>query len=42
MPGAVGFADWVAGVSDGPWQAEPVDDVVMIVGTGGTTGGRRG
>jgi fatty-acyl-CoA synthase len=40
--GAVGFADWLAGVGDGPWQADPVDDVVMIAGTGGTTGRPKG
>src|SRR5439155_13068109 len=25
-----------------PWQADPVDDVVMIAGTGGTTGKPKG
>ena len=40
--GAVGFGAWLAGVDDGPWQAEPVDDVVMIAGTGGTTGRPKG
>jgi fatty-acyl-CoA synthase len=42
VPGAVGFADWLADVSDEPWQADPVDDVVMIAGTGGTTGTPKG
>ncbi|HEX4092331.1 MAG TPA: AMP-binding protein [Trebonia sp.] len=42
VPGAVGFADWLAGLDDGPWQADPVDDVVMIAGTGGTTGKPKG
>jgi fatty-acyl-CoA synthase len=42
VPGAVGFAEWLAGVGDGPWQADPVDDVVMIAGTGGTTGRPKG
>src|ERR1700734_3546698 len=42
VPGAVGFAEWQAGVGDGPWQADPVDDVVMIAGTGGTTGRPKG
>jgi fatty-acyl-CoA synthase len=42
VPGAVAFADWLAGVSDEPWQADPVDDVVMIAGTGGTTGTPKG
>ena len=30
------------GSSDEPWQADPVDDVVMIAGTGGTTGTPKG
>ena len=42
VAGAVGFADWLAGLDDGPWQADPVDDVVMIAGTGGTTGRPKG
>jgi fatty-acyl-CoA synthase len=42
VAGAVGFADWLGGVSGEPWQAEPVDDVVMIAGTGGTTGKPKG
>jgi fatty-acyl-CoA synthase len=42
VPGVVAFADWLAGVSDEPWQADPVDDVVMIAGTGGTTGTPKG
>ncbi len=42
VPGAVGFAAWLAGVGDHPWQADPVDDVVMIAGTGGTTGRPKG
>ena len=42
LRGAVGFGQWLAGVDDGPWQADPVDDVVMIAGTGGTTGRPKG
>jgi fatty-acyl-CoA synthase len=42
VPGAVTFDDWLAGVGDEPWQADPVDDVVMIAGTGGTTGTPKG
>ncbi len=42
VPGAIAFADWLAGVSDQPWQADPADDVVMIAGTGGTTGTPKG
>ena len=42
VPGAVSFDRWIAGVSYEPWQADPVDDVVMIAGTGGTTGTPKG
>jgi len=42
VPGAVAFADWLDGISGEPWQADPVDDVVMIAGTGGTTGVPKG
>jgi fatty-acyl-CoA synthase len=42
VPGAVAFGDWLAGVSDEPWAADPVDDVVMLAGTGGTTGTPKG
>src|ERR1700722_14328872 len=42
VPRAVSFADWTAGVGDGPWQADPIVDVVMIAGTGGTTGRPKG
>jgi fatty-acyl-CoA synthase len=41
-PGAVQFSDWVDGISTEPWQAEPADDIVMIAGTGGTTGKPKG
>ena len=37
-----GSPTWLAGVGDDPWQADPVDDVVMIAGTGGTTGKPKG
>src|SRR3984957_16448912 len=40
--GAVGFGQWLAGAGDDPWQADPVDDVVMIAGTGGTPGRPKG
>ena len=33
---------WLAGIPDEPWHAEPPDDVVMIAGTGGTTGRPKG
>jgi acyl-CoA synthetase (AMP-forming)/AMP-acid ligase II len=42
VPGTVAFGDWLAGVSDEPWDADPVDDVVMLAGTGGTTGTPKG
>ncbi|WP_037305542.1 AMP-binding protein [Amycolatopsis orientalis] len=38
MPGAVPFPDWLDGDGTGPWEAAPPDDLVMLVGTGGTTG----
>ena len=28
VAGAVGFGEWLTAVGDGPWQADPVDDVV--------------
>ena len=42
VPGAVAFGDWVDRLEGQPWQAEPVDDIVMIAGTGGTTGQPKG
>src|ERR1700761_2841347 len=42
VPGAVTFGDWLPRGSDEPWQADPVDDVVMLAGTGGTTGVPKG
>ena len=41
-PFSVSFDQWLNGVSTEPWQAEPTDDVVMIAGTGGTTGKPKG
>jgi fatty-acyl-CoA synthase len=41
-PAAAQFSDWVDGISTEPWQAEPADDIVMIAGTGGTTGKPKG
>jgi acyl-CoA synthetase (AMP-forming)/AMP-acid ligase II len=38
----VEFSRWLDGLIDSPWQAEPVDDIVMLVGTGGTTGRPKG
>jgi fatty-acyl-CoA synthase len=42
VAGAVAFDDWIAGLSAAPWQATPVDDTCMLVGTGGTTGRPKG
>ena len=39
---ATPFGRWLADLPAEPWQAEPVDDVVMLVGTGGTTGRPKG
>jgi fatty-acyl-CoA synthase len=36
------FDEWLDGLSGEPWQAEPVDDTAMLVGTGGTTGRPKG
>ncbi|MEH3155039.1 MAG: long-chain fatty acid--CoA ligase [Gordonia paraffinivorans] len=42
-PGATGFDEWVGSASDDdPVDEVPVDDVVAIVGTGGTTGRPKG
>jgi fatty-acyl-CoA synthase len=41
-PEAVAFDDWLAGLPDGPFEAPPVNDTVMIAGTGGTTGKPKG
>jgi fatty-acyl-CoA synthase len=41
-PGATAFADWLDGLPDEPWQADPPDDTAMIAGTGGTTGRPKG
>jgi acyl-CoA synthetase (AMP-forming)/AMP-acid ligase II len=42
VAGAAGFDEWLAGIDAQPWQADPVDDVVLIAGTGGTTGKPKG
>src|SRR5438105_796255 len=42
VPFAVPFDQWLNEVSAEPWQADPADDVVMIAGTGGTTGKPKG
>ena len=39
---ATPFDDWIGPEPAEPWQAEPADDIVMLVGTGGTTGRPKG
>ena len=41
-PNATPFRQWLADLPGEPWQAEPPDDMVMLVGTGGTTGRPKG
>jgi acyl-CoA synthetase (AMP-forming)/AMP-acid ligase II len=41
-PGAIPFDLWTGPEPAEPWQAEPADDMVMLVGTGGTTGRPKG
>jgi fatty-acyl-CoA synthase len=40
--GAIPFEAWLSGLPGDPWQADPDDDLVMLVGTGGTTGRPKG
>jgi acyl-CoA synthetase (AMP-forming)/AMP-acid ligase II len=42
QPGAVSFTDWLGEADSAPWSAAPPDDIVMIAGTGGTTGQPKG
>ncbi|GJF02632.1 AMP-binding protein [Pseudonocardia sp. D17] len=44
VPGASALQDWLdrAGTVEGPVETPPPDDVVMLVGTGGTTGRPKG
>jgi acyl-CoA synthetase (AMP-forming)/AMP-acid ligase II len=42
VPAATPFWRWLDGLGAGPWQAEPADDMVMLAGTGGTTGRPKG
>jgi acyl-CoA synthetase (AMP-forming)/AMP-acid ligase II len=39
---ATPFDLWIGSEPAEPWQAEPADDVIMLVGTGGTTGRPKG
>ncbi|MGH3233119.1 MAG: acyl-CoA synthetase [Streptosporangiaceae bacterium] len=41
-PSATPFRQWLADLPREPWQAAPPDDIVMLVGTGGTTGRPKG
>jgi acyl-CoA synthetase (AMP-forming)/AMP-acid ligase II len=40
--GATPFDLWIGPEAAEPWQAEPADDIIMLVGTGGTTGRPKG
>ncbi|MEV0853820.1 acyl-CoA synthetase [Nocardia fluminea] len=42
VPGAVPFGEWTAEPGIELWEAEPVDDIALLVGTGGTTGRPKG
>jgi fatty-acyl-CoA synthase len=42
QPGAATFGPWLDGLSEEPFSAPPPDDIVMIAGTGGTTGQPKG
>jgi acyl-CoA synthetase (AMP-forming)/AMP-acid ligase II len=42
IPFATSFDQWLSKVSAEHWQAATVDDIVMIAGTGGTTGKPKG
>lgn len=40
--GTIAFPAWLDGLAAEPWDAAPPDDIVMIAGTGGTTGKPKG
>ncbi len=42
VAGAIPFDLWIAPEPAEPWQADPPDDMAMLVGTGGTTGRPKG
>jgi acyl-CoA synthetase (AMP-forming)/AMP-acid ligase II len=42
LPFALSFDNWLNGLADDHYQREPVDDIAMIPGTGGTTGKPKG
>ncbi|HEY5817862.1 MAG TPA: long-chain fatty acid--CoA ligase [Mesorhizobium sp.] len=39
---ALSFEDWLAGLDEGPFERQPIDDLALIPGTGGTTGKPKG
>ena len=41
-PFARSFEQWLASVDDSPFDREPIDDLAMLPGTGGTTGKPKG
>jgi acyl-CoA synthetase (AMP-forming)/AMP-acid ligase II len=41
-PFAPSFENWLAGFDDTPISVDPIDDIAMIAGTGGTTGQPKG
>ncbi|HEV7973986.1 AMP-binding protein [Amycolatopsis sp.] len=41
-PGATAFDVWLDGLPAEPWEATPADEMVGLVGTGGTTGKPKG
>nr|WP_239063109.1 long-chain fatty acid--CoA ligase [Streptomyces sp. SID13031] len=42
LPEAISLAEWLTGVPAEPWSLEPLDDLALLVGTGGTTGRPKG
>jgi len=42
QPFAPSLEEWLVGVTDAPFHADPVSDLAMIPGTGGTTGHPKG
>ncbi len=39
---ATAFVDWMDGIPADPFEVDPLDDIAVIVGTGGTTGKPKG
>src|SRR6201993_2877822 len=42
LPFAMSFERWLANIDDQPFQRDPIDDLALIPGTGGTTGKPKG